>query len=67
MKEFSVPIKYTSIGSVTVNAENYDEAVGQVEEKMISMRESGSIPSDRTVIMWSGDELEVDGEEIDEA
>ena len=64
MTKFTVPIKFTSIGSLGVNAPDYKSAVAHVERLLIEKYQAGN-PTTSKDINWLGAEAEVDGDEID--
>lgn len=64
-KEYTVGMKFTLIGEVTVEADSMDDAIDKVEKKLAIMHSTGNLASDHHVVNWSGSELEVEGEDVD--
>lgn len=65
MKKFEVPVEYTAVGEISVEANNYEEAVAKAEKLLAVEHSMGSVFTGHNPVSWLDSSAEVDGEEID--
>lgn len=64
MKTFHVPIEITNRGTVSVEAENQDEAYKKADDLVFWAYQGGMIENNKNVSITDV-EVEIDGEELD--
>lgn len=64
MPKFTVPLKITAVGELTVEAENYQDAIVAVDNTLFWAYQAGD-PMKTAGINFTGSEIEVDDYEVD--